>query len=1411
MASFQDLVNSYSQKLGGAINKVSQSLGNLYNSNPGIKFGTNTLLNTFNPTLGSLSQIKIPQQTMNTVSRNITGNLPTPQQAWGNVSSNVSQNWQNLTDWNKTPNLSASIRDMSTGLPKPIGSVANFALQLPVNNYVAPVMQMPKAIGQIGTGLKQTFAPNPGQSRLEGLGKAGEGALRTAGGVASLIPGIDDLGMAGFNFLKGGNIAADRNAGLGKNLSNAFQTLSGEKQVGLGDTLTTNSTGQMVGNLAELPFMIFAPGLIKGNKEAVIKRADEILKDTNTIKSLIHFKNIDVSMQKDNRQLPLEYYTGYASTLRKTAEKIIPKFLNTNEMRRLEKTNVKQWEQVVVSKLEDSLVSASEIKKGNFDWSFGLNTKPMKKLEDTAQSTLHDIKPVAKLNKEQLRAISSTGEDVTNIDINRTPTGWKGNPLYDNGGVSSKYELLNPQTGELYHFNSSAEAQSYAIDNPIAQKPIGNSKAEIITKPLYEKPNVAQAPVNDIPSVKPPVIEPPQVTGNEQIRGFADTVKQDLTIPKEVRDFAETLTYKPLSNKAVLDRVSEIVKQGDAQAINFAKTGDTTEANATALVMIRKLLAENRHTEAQDLIAAVSPRFTKQGQQIQILSQFGKLKPEGAIKFAQSIVDKANKENPALKLKLTEQNIQALSEKATAIQGLPEGSRERLVATAELMKEFSTIVPPSIGQKLATVQTMAQLLNPKTAIRNIIGNGIFSGLENVSDVVGTGIDKGVSLVTGQRSKVLPSALAQVKGGIRGGVEGYQDVMKGIDTSGGMTGQFEVQNGPTFTRGPLSTLEKAMKLELGVPDRVFSTAAYEGSLNNQMRAAGVTEPTKQMIEVATHDAQYRTFQDNSTLAQIFGGAKKLLNKIGTPDGKFGLGDFILKYPKTPANIISRGIDYTPAGFIKGVYEVTKPLLMGQPFNQKTFVEDLSRAMVGTGTIAGAYMLAKNGVINGKSPKDYDVSATQQSAGGGQFKINVDALKRFTTSGGQPQQQKPGDTLVSYDWAQPTSLTFSMGADMALNGTGKNAISDALDTSTQTITGQPLVQGMTQFGKDIQDKGVATALTKSALAAPSGFIPSLSNAVASLLDTTSRSTYDPNKLTEAKNKVVSRIPLLRNTLQPSVDVFGNEKRNYESTGLQRVVDVLFNPAFVTTIKDNPSAQEVLDIYSRSGETQQAPRVADKKVKINGKDIQLTPTQYTTYQKYIGTKTQQVFDALVTNSTFMKANDEDKAKLMASALSDINSAAKIELFGNQPKTVSNSVKQMVGGTNTNMVSFTKEGNLKLSTQLQYPKLTGMKELDKKALSNFYGQITTAANDILYNYQNGTISASDAESQLQQLKAIKTGYSSSTSTKKPKKLKAIKPIKVKIPKMKTIKVKGLKLAKPKTAKVKITKMKSIKLRKTV
>lgn len=949
-----------------------------------------------------------------------------------------------------------------------------------------------------------------------------------------------------------------------------------------------------------------------------------------------------------------------------------------------------------------------------------------------------------------------------------------------------------------------------SLKSPELTTPTEKSMQEEIQNMLKGQGDQTGTNKTEIPSNKKNLLtqQPSQSTYDSSLpqRKFAESVSENKKTPEVLRAELDKIRYNPLSNKETLKYADDLIKKSEGEALAYAKNGTDTNANAVSLRLIEKYIDQGRLVEANELVNAVAPRFTKAGQQIQILSAYGKLTPTGAIKHAQNLINQANKANPRLNLKLTEENTKAIVETAKKIKGLPEGSRDRVVAIATLMQKINDIIPASIGQKLSAIQTMGQLLNVKTAVRNTLGNAIFTGMENISDVVGSGLDTLTSIVTGQRSKVLPSLSAQAGGLKRGFKEGMEDLKLGIDTSGGVGTQFDI-NTKTFTSGVLSKLEKALNFELRVPDRAAYTAAFEGSLNNQMRAMGVNKPTEQMLELAHLDGLYRTFQDNSKFAQFFSGTKKLLNKIGTPDGKFGLGDFLLKYPKTPANILSRGLDYSPVGFTKGIFEAVRPLFTGQPFNQKAFVESMSRAAVGTGIMALGYELAKNGIISGKAEKDYDIQQLQRTTGQGAFKINVSALKRYVQSGGQKQDAQNGDTLVSYDWAQPTSLSLAMGANMANGGgtiKGINAAIDSYQSSVDTLTAQPMVKGLMDFAGDVKNKGIVGAGTKLLGNMPSSFVPTAVRQVSNLTDPLQRSTYDPNLLNESFNKLKVGIPGVRNTLEPKIDVLGQEMANYEGKGLQRAFDIFVNPAFITKVKENPAAKEVIDIYQRSGEVQQTPRIAPEKVKINGKDMELTPEQYKKYQTYIGQKTDALFNGFVNDPVFKNATDEDKAKFMANALTDINSAAKIELFGNVTKNTSDNVKRIVGGGTTTdsslgRVGITTDGNLKMTGgAIEKPKLTGNSIVDKKLISGYNSDINAQQKDLINLYNSGQLTAGELSDQIQKLEIKKI---------RSKKAKKLKIPKIKIAKIKIKKSKIPKIKKPKKIKVRKIKIKYPKL----
>jgi len=731
--------------------------------------------------------------------------------------------------------------------------------------------------------------------------------------------------------------------------------------------------------------------------------------------------------------------------------------------------------------------------------------------------------------------------------------------------------------------------------------------------------------------------------------------------------------YETISNEQTLADAQKAL-DADAGAVVRRILSDAPSDridNTAGLLLVKQANETGDIQMAVDLTEALAKKATEAGQAIQALSMWSRLTPEGMLSYAQKVIARANFDLTKLgyknTVKLDEKTAQKIVDLMKQAEGL-EG-RARDIKTAQALDVIASQIPPNKLQVIASLQTMAQLLNPKTATRNIIGNIGFAGMENISDVVGAGIDKTTSLITGNRAKVLPSLGTQAKGAAKGFKLGLEDALLGIDTSNMAGGKFDLPRGRVFRSGPLSYMEKALNIELKATDRAFYQAAYDESMRQQAAAAKLSKkaPTiEQMEEIAHHDALYRTFQDDSLAAKAFSGIKRALNA----NKDFGIGDFVIKYPKTPGNLLSRGIEYSPAGFIKTVLELGKPL-MGREFNQKAFVESFSRALVGSTMLVGTgAILHKLGIITGKANEDYDIENLNAQAGFGEYRINVSGLKRFITSGFNPSvaRLRKGDTTISYDWFQPNAIGLAMGADINQNKGQKKGIVGKLG-SLATLGGggvvsginafadQPVLQGVEQLFSG-QKGDVATGLLKMLEGVPASFVPTLLNQVKQLMDNQKRTTYSPDYLDEMKNKTIAKVPGLNKSLPQSYGTLGQPLQTYQTDN--NAFNVLINPAFVSKYNPSLEAQKVLDIYNESGDKTVFPRTVDKYITYTPKGgnkserIDLTSEEYSEFQRLTGEYTREGLSRLSDNISV-----ERRAEKVNKILDDAAAQAKEDIL--------------------------------------------------------------------------------------------------------------------------------------------------------
>lgn len=756
-------------------------------------------------------------------------------------------------------------------------------------------------------------------------------------------------------------------------------------------------------------------------------------------------------------------------------------------------------------------------------------------------------------------------------------------------------------------------------------------------------------------------------------RKFISSVKEDPGINEDIRSQVQG-EYKPRGNQELVKTVQQKIEADPVGSLEHVLGSNQAndEQVAMGVDFLRRFNNSGDTARAVDVVERLAPKLTEAGRTVQAASILGRLSPEGALMYTQRIINKATKPGEEAQ-KISEGSAKEITDLAKKANTAKDGTREQEVAAAKLAKRINEEVPSSIGSKISTLQTIAQLLNPKTAIRNYLGNTAFSALENVKDVVATPIDAAAGLITGERFKTFPNPVTQAKGYVKGFKEGASDALQGIDTQA-QAGKFDLAKTSVFATKssdnivkkavykPLDVLERITRLTLQAPDKASYQAAYDDSMRQMMQTRKITDPanvTDEMKAVAHADGLYRTFQDDTIASKMFSQIKQGLN-VGK---SFGAGDLVLKYPKTPGNLLARGIEYSPIGFFSSAINLAK-MVMGKPLSQKAFVESTARAVTGTtALVATGAILHQMGIITGKPGTDSDIKALGTAQGGGDYRLNTSALLRFVSSGFDKTAATPqtGDKIMTYDWFQPQAINFAMGADIdANNGVNPKSLIGTLigaaASASNTLVEQPLISGISRlFNYGDLPGGVAETLAGT----PSSFSPTILNQVRQLIDNTTRDPQDPDLVKKALNLVENKIPGLEGKVAPKYDVLGNPVQNYQNGG-NNWFNVFFNPAFSSKIESTPDGKEVMRLFESTGESSQAPHQQGNTIRINGETKQLTGAEKQQYQQYIGVKTHEYFQAAMQKEAYKKLSDEDKVKALSNILTDVAMAGKVELFG-------------------------------------------------------------------------------------------------------------------------------------------------------
>jgi hypothetical protein len=653
------------------------------------------------------------------------------------------------------------------------------------------------------------------------------------------------------------------------------------------------------------------------------------------------------------------------------------------------------------------------------------------------------------------------------------------------------------------------------------------------------------------------------------------------------------------------------------------------------------------------------------------------------------------------------QRILAQHEKAT-------DPRIKLVKAAEALDVvYRDFMPPGFLDKVDAIQTIAMLLNPKTVIRNVVGNTLMAGADLAADTVSVPMDALVSLGTGERTRTGLSLGERIMGlgaGVGDIKAGYDfarsegrgrigSIAEGVDTlvrlgrlqSSGKYNASDISalSGPTFTAPGLRQLESTLGLALSITDRGFYESAFRASLDTRMKAAAASgnpmlAPDTDMVTAARMDAGRAIYQDDNAASRTLGGLRRVFNF----NQRWGIGSLLMKFTQVPGSILTRAVEFSPLGFINTAYQSLAPMLSSsREFDQKAFTDSFSRALVGTtGLVATGYWLAHLGVISaGGDAKDEDKRNLNRATGWGAYKLNTSALKRALMTGNfwTPQKQQRDDMVIGYDWAQPLSIGVAMGAysrenqeaikqdilagkKQSLAATGLNWLAYAGGAATgamNSLVEQPLLTGLNQFARDVGYDNIPGALLKTAADAPGTFIPTAARQWMQLTDNAARETRDSSPARQFINELKAQLPGQSQTLPPKYDIAGQPVERWAKDS-NTLFNVLFNPSMVSYIKGSPALTEMSQVYKYTAEAGAIPNQVKPEFTVEGVKVRLTSEEISAMQKDMGALSIAALEKFVlSDPRYDKATWDIKARAMTRALEKAATASKYRILMSRP----------------------------------------------------------------------------------------------------------------------------------------------------
>ena len=784
---------------------------------------------------------------------------------------------------------------------------------------------------------------------------------------------------------------------------------------------------------------------------------------------------------------------------------------------------------------------------------------------------------------------------------------------------------------------------------------------------------------------------PKKSSEDEKISQTVRTVLEAKATPEEMVPDIETLalegkySYEVYSDKAAIaDADGEIKRVGWAQALtdwkSAMKAGNVSKKNTAMGWALYNNAANSGDTEtALDVLSDMVQHQRSAAQALQATRILKQVSPETQLYQAQRSI--AN-----LQTQLNEEYGDDKAPKLKIDQTLAEqfmkaaDQAERDAVLANIYRDIGKQMPSRFKDKWNAWRYLAMLGNVRTHVRNVVGNAGFVPVVAAKNVVATGIEKAVYRLSGgkmERSKEFVTG----KGGKALLQAAAQDYAKVADVAmgGGKYSDFAnankyIEEGRVIFKivKPLEAARKANSRALDKEDAWFSKPHYAYAMAQYCKANGITaemiakggDKVVKAREYAIKEAQKATYRDTNAFSQAISelGRMGRNSKNGAKRTIATVMEGILPFRKTPANILARGVEYSPIGLLNGFKQAIFDVQKGTKTAAEA-IDAISAGLTGTGLLALGLFWAAQGVVRGHGDDDDKENDFMELAGHQAYALEL-----------------PNGTSVTLDWLAPECLPFFVGVNLweLTDGGDKPATMADWLTAISQVSEPMLEMSCLQSLNDVFDSvgyassnglpGLPTALVNAAASYVSQGIPTILGQAERTGEGlryttfTSKNSKLTNNVQYALGRASAKIPIWDYSQIPYIDAWGRTESMGEVG--TRAFNNFLNPAYTSTVDMSEMEEELLRLYEVTGESV-LPRRASKYFNVDKKRVDLTGEQYVTYAQKKGGEAYKWLTELTQNATYRSMSDEEKADCIARIYSAANEVAKAEVVSSYEPT--------------------------------------------------------------------------------------------------------------------------------------------------